>query len=265
MSRTRPAAVAGLFYPESERELRPLVERYLDLDSTSRLVPSAKAIIAPHAGYVYSGQIAASAFRCFVQDRNRIRRIVLIGPAHRVPVDGVALPEAAAFATPLGSVRIDPELTARIVEMPWVSTSDEAHAPEHCLEVELPFLQVLLGEFSILPLLVSDVSAGGLADVLERIWGGEETRFVISSDLSHYMSYEVAQELDRETARQVLDMHGHIASHRACGAVAINGFLEAARRQGLMPKLLDLRNSGDTAGDRSRVVGYGAFAFVEAS
>ncbi|MEJ2084665.1 MAG: AmmeMemoRadiSam system protein B [Acidobacteriota bacterium] len=226
MSEVRPAAVAGLFYPGSARELRPLVEQYLQLDSTSRPAPSAKAIIAPHAGYVYSGQIAASAFRCFLQDRDTIRRIVLIGPAHRVPVDGVALPGATGFDTPLGTVPIDPEWSARIIDMPQVSSSQEAHAPEHCLEVELPFLQVLLGEFSILPLLVSDVSAADLADVVERIWGGQETRFVISSDLSHYMSYEVARELDRETALQVVDMHGHVAS---------------------------------------RVVGYGAFAFVEAS
>lgn len=265
MSEVRPAAVAGLFYPGSAHELRPLVEQYLEIDAVSRPTPIAKAVIAPHAGYVYSGPVAGTAFRCFAQDTAKIRRIVLIGPAHRVLVKGLALPRKAAFETPLGSVPVDTTLFAAIADLPQVSISEAAHAQEHCLEVELPFLQVLLGEFSILPLLASDISASDMADVLERVWGGEETRFVVSSDLSHYLTYETAQDIDRETAHQVVDMHGHIAEHRACGAVAINGLLEAARRRGLMPKVLDLRNSGDTAGDRSRVVGYGAFAFVEPS
>jgi AmmeMemoRadiSam system protein B len=265
MSEVRPAAVAGLFYPGSARELRPMVDQYLDADLVSSPAPVAKAVIAPHAGYVYSGPVAGSAFRCFAQDASRIRRIVLIGPAHRFRVDGLALTEQTAFETPLGSVPIDLELAELITGMPQVSISTQAHAPEHCLEVELPFLQVLLEDFSILPLLVSDASAAEIADVLERVWGGDETRFVVSSDLSHFLTYETAQDLDRETAHQVVGMHDQIAEHRACGAVAINGLLEAARRRGLVPKLLDLRNSGDTAGDRSRVVGYGAFAFVEPS
>ena len=265
MSEVRPAAVAGLFYPGSAHELRPLVERYLEAEPALKPAPIAKAVIAPHAGYVYSGPVAGTAFRCFAQDRAKIRKIVLIGPTHRVFVSGLALPKKTAFETPLGSVPIDSTLVAAIADMEQVSTSEQAHAPEHCLEVELPFLQVLLGEFSILPLLASDISASDMADVLERVWGGEETRFVVSSDLSHYLAYETAQDTDRETAHQVVDLHGHISEHRACGAVAINGLLEAARRRGLTPKVLDLRNSGDTAGDRSRVVGYGAFAFVEPS
>lgn len=265
MREVRPAAVAGLFYPGSAHELRPMVDQFLEATPVSGPAPVVKAVIAPHAGYVYSGPVAGSAFRCFAQDAARIRRIVLIGPAHRIMVEGLALPEQTAFETPFGSVPIDSELAELIADMPQVSKSREAHAPEHCLEVELPFLQVLLGDFSILPLLLSDASADETADVLERVWGGEETRFVVSSDLSHFLTYEAAQDLDRETASQVVEMQGQIAEYRACGAVAINGLLEAAKRRGLMPKVLDLRNSGDTAGGRSRVVGYGAFAFVEPS
>ena len=149
--------------------------------------------------------------------------------------------------------------------MPQVSTNAAAHAPEHSLEVELPFLQLVLDSFSVLPLLVSQVRAEDVAEVLDRVWGGPETRIVISSDLSHYLSYEAAQEIDRDTARQVVELRQPIAEHRACGAVAINGFLAAARRRGLAPRLLDLRNSGDTAGDRLRVVGYGSFSFASVS
>ena len=160
---------------------------------------------------------------------------------------------------------IDLETAASIEALDQVSVSDAAHAPEHCLEVELPFLQVLLGEFSILPLLVSNASADQVADILEKVWGGDETRIVVSSDLSHYLDYEVARSIDQDTAQQVVNMRRGIAEDRACGAVAINGLIEAARRKGLSPRLLDLRNSGDTSGDRSRVVGYGAFAFVQSA
>ena len=265
MSEVRRAAVAGLFYPGSARHLRPTVERYLEAAVIPQSGPTAKAVIAPHAGYVYSGPVAGSAFSCLAGDAEKIRRIVLVGPAHRIRVRGLALPRSDRFETPLGSVPIDEELVAAVAGFDQISVSEEAHAPEHCLEVELPFLQVILGDFSILPLLVSDAAMNDIADVLERVWGGEETRFVISSDLSHYLDYDRAREIDRETANQVVDMQGRIAEHRACGAAAINGLIEAARRQGLLPKVLDLRNSGDTAGDRDRVVGYGAFAFVAPS
>lgn len=265
MTEARPAAVAGLFYPGSAAELGATVRHLLDEGTEVPPHPLIKGVIAPHAGYVYSGAIAASAFRCFIGDRDQIRRVVLVGPAHRVRVEGLALTSRKSFETPLGSIRVDAALVERIVDLPFVSISDEAHAPEHSLEVELPFLQGILGEFSILPLLVSEISPSDMADVLDGVWGGEETRFVVSSDLSHYLSYENARDLDHETASQVLEMRQRIAPHRACGAVAISGFLEAARRHALVPEMLDLRNSGDTAGDRDRVVGYGAFAFVGSS
>jgi len=265
MSEIRPATVAGLFYPGSSRELLPMVEGFLAAAAGSEPNQSPKAVIAPHAGFIYSGPIAGSAFRCFAGDAPQIRRIILMGPAHRLPVRGVALAGQEAFETPLGKVPVDSEMVGQISDMPQVSVNPAAHAPEHCLEVELPFLQQVLGEFSILPLLVSSATAEEIAEVLERLWGGPETRIVISSDLSHYLTYETARQTDRETAQQVVELDGRLEEHRACGAVAINGLMEAARRHGLIPRLLDLRNSGDTAGDRTRVVGYGAFAFIEPS
>ena len=265
MNEVRPAAVAGLFYPGSAGELEPMVQRFLHDAVVSDPGNSPKAVIAPHAGFVYSGPIAGSAFRCFAEDSDVVRRIVLLGPAHRLPVRGLALPGQAAFETPLGTVPVDQELVERIAEMPQVSTNTAAHAPEHSLEVELPFLQTVLDSFSVLPLLVSQISAEDVAEVLDRVWGGPETRIVISSDLSHYLGYEAARETDRDTARQVIDLHQPIDEYRACGAVAINGFLIVARERGLAPRLLDLRNSGDTAGDRLRVVGYGSFAFATLS
>ena len=265
MSEVRPAAVAGLFYPDSAAELAPMVRDFVDCGALDEPSYSPKAVIAPHAGFVYSGPIAGSAFRCFAAEADVIRRIVLVGPAHRLPVDGLALPGVEAFETPLGTVPVDRELVDRVAELPQVSVNRSAHAPEHCLEVELPFLQVVLESFTILPLLVSRVAAEEVAEVLELVWGGEETRFVISSDLSHYLSYNTAQETDRQTARQVIELRQPIEEHRACGAVAINGLLTAARRRALAARLLDLRNSGDTAGDRLRVVGYGSFAFTALS
>lgn len=262
MNEVRPAAVAGLFYPGAMEELRPMVDGFLANASGPATGYSPKAVIAPHAGLVYSGPIAASAFACFACDATAIRRIVLIGPAHRLPVRGLALPGQDAFETPLGVVPVDRDLVEAISDMPQVSINTAAHAPEHCLEVELPFLQVVLGEFSILPLLVSAVSSDQVAEVLDRVWGGAETRLVVSSDLSHYLSYDAAQGVDGATAQQILRLEEPIREHCACGSQAINGLLAAARRRGMTSRLLDLRNSGDTAGDRMRVVGYGSFGFA---
>lgn len=263
MREVRPAAVAGLFYPGSSEELRPMVRGFLRDAVESEPEYSPKAVIAPHAGFVYSGPIAGSAFQCFSAEARSIRRVILLGPAHRQPVQGLALPGQTAFETPLGSVPVDQELVERISSLPQVSTHTAAHAPEHCLEVELPFLQSVLGSFSILPLLVSRASAEEVAEVLERIWGGPETRIVISSDLSHYLSYNAAREMDRETAARIVELQPAVEEHRACGSVAINGLITAAGHRSLEPRLLDLRNSGDTAGDRLRVVGYGSFAFAD--
>jgi hypothetical protein len=241
-----------------------MVEEYLEKASAGGDTEAGpKAVIAPHAGFVYSGPIAGSALSLLRRESDQIRRIVLLGPAHRVPVRGLALPGVDGFETPLGVVPVDAELVDQVVGLPQVGISREAHAPEHCLEVELPFLQVLLGSFSVLPLLVGDATPGEVAAVLDCVWGGAETRIVVSSDLSHYLEYSQAQEVDARTAEEVMALRSPISVNQACGAGAINGLLVAAVEHGLKASLLDLRSSGDTAGDRSRVVGYGAFAFAE--
>ncbi|HEX9942609.1 MAG TPA: AmmeMemoRadiSam system protein B [Thermoanaerobaculia bacterium] len=262
MASVRPAAVAGLFYPGDPRELSSMVAGFLR-DAPADGGPAPKAVIAPHAGYVYSGAIAGSAFRTLAAAAEAIRRVVLVGPAHYVPIRGLALPGHQRFATPLGEVTVDPQGAQAALRMPQVRIVPEAHAREHSLEVELPFLQSLLGEFEVVPLVAGEASGEEVAEVLERLWGGPETLVVISSDLSHYLPYESARQVDRETADEILALEGPLHSRQACGAVPINGLLEAARRRGLVAELLDLRNSGDTAGDPSRVVGYGAFAFHE--
>lgn len=261
MPTVRRPAVAGMFYPGSPSELRSTVEDLLH-DVPPDRGPVPKAVIAPHAGYVYSGQIAAVAFQTLAGQR--LERVILLGPAHRVPVHGLALPGVDAFATPLGEVSVDSEGAASLSDLPQVTTFPEAHAPEHSLEVELPFLQVLFPGVPVLPIVVGDADGEEVAEVLDRVWGGPETAIVISSDLSHYLPYDVARRVDRETADEILALEGPLHSRQACGAWPINGLLVAARRRGMAPRLLDLRNSGDTAGDRDRVVGYGAFAFSEA-
>ena len=261
MSTVRRPAVAGMFYPGSASELRSTVEKLLACVPQSR-GPAPKAVIAPHAGYVYSGPIAAAAFQALAG--LPLERLILLGPAHRVPVRGLALPGADAFATPLGEVPVDTKGARAVSDLPQVTIFPEAHAPEHSLEVELPFLQVLLPGVPVLPIVVGEADGEEVAEVLDRVWGGPETAVVISSDLSHYLPYDVARRVDRETADEILALEGPLHSRQACGAGPINGLMVAARRRGMMPRLLDLRNSGDTAGDRVRVVGYGAFAFSEA-
>ena len=260
MPTVRRPAVAGMFYPGAPSELRSTVEELLRGVQPER-GPVPKAVIAPHAGYVYSGPIAAVAFQALAGQP--LKRVVVLGPAHRVPVRGLALPGTDAFATPLGEVPVDAEGAAAVSDLPQVTTFPEAHAPEHSLEVELPFLQVLFPGVAVLPIVVGDADGEEVAEVLDRVWGGPETAVVISSDLSHYLPYDVARRVDRETAEEILALEGPLHSRQACGAYPINGLLVAARRRGMAPRLLDLRNSGDTAGDRGRVVGYGAFAFSE--
>jgi AmmeMemoRadiSam system protein B len=263
MPTVRRPAVAGLFYPASSDTLRSTVQDLLRQAPQSG-APAPKAVIAPHAGYVYSGPIAATAFQALAA-REALRRVIVLGPAHRVPVRGVALPGVEAFATPLGEVAVDTAAAEAIFHLPQVTTSPEAHAPEHSLEVELPFLQVLFPEIQVLPLVVGDASGDEVAEVLDLVWGGTETAIVVSSDLSHYLPYEAARRADRETAGEIAALAGPLHSRQACGAYPINGLLVAARQRGMTAQLLDLRNSGDTAGDKDRVVGYGAFAFSEAA
>ena len=258
----RPAAVAGMFYPAAPRELAGEVDDMLGHSAGDGFAPGfPKALIVPHAGYVYSGGVAAEAYARLRPARGIVRRVVLLGPCHRVAVRGLALPDAAAFDTPLGRVPIDLEAIESLAGLPQVAVSSAAHAEEHALEVQLPFLQRVLGEFSLVPLAVGAATPSDVAEVVEKLWGGEETLIVISSDLSHYHAYDEARAIDRGTARAILDFSTDIDHEQACGATPVAGMLLAAERHGLNAELLDLRNSGDTAGGRARVVGYGAFAF----
>jgi hypothetical protein len=260
----RRPAVAGAFYPgDSEALSRELAEM---LEQTREDAPAPsfpKLVIVPHAGYIYSGPVAASAYDRLRPARGIATRVVLLGPAHRVPVRGLALPGVGAFDTPLGRIPIDMEAAASIRDLPQVVESPQAHALEHSLEVQLPFLQRVLGDFALVPLVVGEATAEEVAQVLERLWGGPETIIVISSDLSHYLPYDDARRIDGITARAILGFETGISHEQACGATPVVGALIAAKQHGLTPQLLDLRNSGDTAGGKGQVVGYASFAFSE--
>jgi len=267
MPTTRLPAVAGSFYPAEPQALRDEIARCFALARPA--LPDAsgrppKLLVVPHAGTVYSGPVAASAYAAVAAAarHGHIRRVVLLGPAHRVPVRSLAAPTVDAFDSPLGAVALDTAALASLDDLPQVERSDRAHAQEHSLEVQLPFLQQVLGNgFALVPLLVGDASPGEVAEVLERLWGGDETLVLISSDLSHYLRYDEAQRCDEATVRRLLEQDGRLEPNEACGARALNGALRVASHHGLRPRLLDLRNSGDTAGDRRRVVGYAALAF----
>lgn len=257
----RPPAVAGSFYPADPGRLRAQVEQLLREAKPAAIAP--KALIAPHAGYIYSGPIAASAYATLAPRAGAIRRVVLLGPSHYVPFAGLALPEADTFATPLGRIELDRAAMRSLEGTAGVIRLDAAHAREHSLEVQLPFLQVALREFTLVPLAVGDAQPAATADVLEALWGGPETLLVISSDLSHYRPYQAAAAIDAETARAIESLDdAPLDGEHACGCHPIRGLLHLARRRGLRVTPLDRRNSGDTAGDRRRVVGYGAWAFA---
>lgn len=259
--KVRPPAVAGRFYPADPVELRQLITDLL-AQVPPATGPAPKALIAPHAGYPYSGPIAASAYAQLIPARDQIKRIVLFGPSHYVSLDGLASTSAEAFATPLGIVPVDLEAVRALRSLPQVKELDEAHAHEHSLEVQLPFLQCVLGGFTLVPLAVGDATPEEISQVLDALWDGPGTRFVVSSDLSHYYDFQTARRLDRATAKAIEALKpGGIIEDGACGRIPIRGLLQAARRHGLHARTIDLRNSGDTAGPRDRVVGYGAFAF----
>ena len=259
----RETFVAGSFYPQSPDELRAAVTGFLSgaapVDSG---VPAPKAIIAPHAGYVYSGAIAGSAYARLAPAAKTITRVVLAGPSHRVPFQGIATPSVDAFDSPLGAVPMDRAAIAQISALPFVHEMDEAHAMEHSLEVHIPFLQSVLDDFGLVPLVVGYASPEDVATVLEALWGGPETLLVVSSDLSHYKDYHTAQKMDALTGRAIasLDVDG-VSEAGACGRRPIRGLLALARRRGMRATMIDLRNSGDTAGPKDRVVGYGSFVF----
>jgi AmmeMemoRadiSam system protein B/AmmeMemoRadiSam system protein A len=262
MSTVRPAAVAGLFYPGNQVALARDVLTMLDETRDPPLVPGfPKGLIVPHAGYIYSGHVAANAYALLRPAAGIVKRVVLLGPCHRVAVRGLALPGASAFDTPLGMVEIDAEAVKALAGLPHVVEYAPTHAQEHSLEVQLPFLQQILRDFKLVPLVVGAATAAQVAEVIERLWGGPETLFVISSDLSHYQAYDAARAIDGRTVQAILDFRTDIDHHQACGATPVTGFLTAARTRGLSVELLDVRNSGDTAGGRDRVVGYASFAF----
>jgi MEMO1 family protein len=263
--RVRRAAVAGTFYPRERRALERAVKEHLAGAAEAGGEAAPKALIVPHAGYVYSGPVAASAFARLRPLRRQVERVVLLGPSHHAPLRGLAVPEADAFETPLGLVELDAAGIERALACPAVRRLDAAHEWEHSLEVQLPFLQLLLESFRLVPLAVGDARDEEVADVLEALWGGPETLIVVSSDLSHYHDYATARRLDAATSGAILALRpAGLGPQSACGRVPVRGLLVAARRHGLAPKLLDLRSSGDTAGPRDRVVGYGSFAFAPA-
>jgi AmmeMemoRadiSam system protein B len=261
-ARIRPPAVAGLFYPDEPAELRDAVSDYL-AQAPAVAGESPKALIVPHAGYIYSGGIAAAAYSQLAHRRSQIRRVVLIGPSHRVYLQGMAVPTAEAFQTPLGVVPIDRELKARVLAHSQVVEAGEPHANEHCLEVQLPFLQMLLDEFTLLPVALGSASPAAVASMLAEVWGGDETLVLVSSDLSHYLPYDAARRLDSATIDAILRYDTHLTGEQACGCIGINGLSHLARQRDLSIAEIARCNSGDTAGDRIRVVGYGAFRLDE--
>jgi len=266
MHRVRTAAVAGTFYPGNARTLADEVARLLAVAPSQdphQTLAAPKALIVPHAGYVYSGSTAAAAYAALKPIAHTIRRVVLLGPVHRVSVRGLAAPGVESFSTPLGDVAMDTDAIASLGHLPQVTVSPAAHALEHSLEVQLPFLQTVLPDFKLVPLAVGDASAQEVAEVLSALWGGQETLILISSDLSHFLPYAQAQATDRDTMAHILRLDGPLTHTQACGATPINGLLLAARTHQLHAQLLAQCNSGDTAGDRQRVVGYAAVAFSE--
>jgi AmmeMemoRadiSam system protein B len=268
----RPPAVAGLFYPRDAQKLRAVLDDCSARAVRPKTTPSGvrpahaaipKALIAPHAGYLYSGPIAASAYGALDDAAHRIRRVVLIGPSHFVRFSGLAVSRATAFETPLGAVPVDDSMRREILRLPQVVAADSPHAREHSLEVQLPFLQVLLGEFRVLPIAAGYATVREVAAALDHVWGAEETLIIVSSDLSHYLSYDVARGVDAATAQAILARSTDLDGEQACGCAGINGLMQLASERALEVRLLDLRNSGDTTAERSRVVGYGAFALYD--
>ena len=261
MARTRKAAVAGTFYPADPEELRSAVRKYLG--ERGETVSGLKALIAPHAGYIYSGPVAGAAFRQIPRNQEGKRRVPILCLGHRLAFSGLAAPDADRFETPLGEVMVDSALLDSIADLAQVQVIDAAHTLEHGIEVQLPFLQCLLPTFSVAPLLVGAAEPEEVCEVLEAIWGGVETLIVISSDLSHYLDYAAARRIDEETSSAIEELRDEdIRPDQACGHLAIRGLLQSARKHGLKALKLDLRNSGDTAGPRDRVVGYGAYGFA---
>lgn len=254
-------AVAGYFYPADPDELRTDVRQFIS-DANRELEHAPKALIAPHAGYIYSGPVAGSAYAQLTSVADTITRVVLLAPSHRVAFRGIAYSDSDIFRTPLGDIEVDSDAISMIKELPQVHLLDRAFAQEHSLEVHLPFLQESLNNFKIVPLVVGDIDPASVAEALELLWGGQETLVVVSSDLSHYLDYETAKATDSATSKAIETLQPDLISHRqACGGTPVKGLIQIAQRKNLGVITLDMRNSGDTAGPRDQVVGYGAYAF----
>jgi hypothetical protein len=254
----RLPAVAGAFYPADPKQLHAMLDQYLNDAETVAKAP--KAIIVPHAGYIYSGPVAASAYIRLKKVHDLITRVILIGPSHRVAFSGLAVSRAQNFITPLGNIPVDQAAVQSIVQLPFVDYVEQAHTHEHSLEVQLPFLQEMLDDFKIVPIVAGDATPEQVSQVIDALWGGGETLIVISSDLSHYHDYATARRLDKATSKLIESLqYDDLAYESACGRVPVSGLLKVAQEKSLTIKTIDLRNSGDTAGDKDRVVGYGAY------
>jgi AmmeMemoRadiSam system protein B len=259
---TRFPAVAGSFYPGNSLELSAAVESYLDAASKAAQGEKPLALIVPHAGYIYSGAIAASGYAQLLPYADQITRVVLLGPSHRVPLLGIASSSLDSFQTPLGEIPLDKQVIEQANQLPFVETYDEAHQLEHSLEVQLPFLQKVLGNFKLVPLVIGQVNDEQVSELIEQFWGDPHTLILISSDLSHYLDYDQAKSCDQTTCESIEALKpDNIHYEQACGRSGIAGMLLCARRHALKVKTLDLRNSGDTAGSKDRVVGYGCWSF----
>lgn len=261
MQAVRAPVVAGTFYSGNRQELSDSVDSMLREAKTTE--PSPKVIIAPHAGHVYSGAIAATAYQRLNNRQHEITRVVLLGPSHRVGFKGIAATSATSYTTPLGEILLAAQATQQIIGLPETGFLDEAHTEEHSIEVHLPFLQRVLGKFELVPLVVGDASKEAVAKVIEHLWGGPETLIVISSDLSHFHDYATAQKIDNNTSHKIVELNDNLTGEEACGCRPLNGLLHLAHRKGLKVNAIDVRNSGDTAGDSSRVVGYGTYIIME--
>jgi len=260
MNTRREAAVSGQFYPASANELVSTINHYLADAREYKLTKRPRAIIVPHAGYIYSGPVAATAFKQIAPYASQIKRVLLLGPTHHVSFDGIATTSADSYHTPLGDISLDQKAIHQLEKLPQVKTLDQAHQWEHSLEVQLPFLQQVLGNFTLIPLVVGPISSDKMAAVINPFMEDDNTIIVVSSDLSHYYDYASAQKLDQTTALAIEQLDDRaISDERACGRYPLKGLLLAARKHHLHSKTLDLKNSGDTAGSRNQVVGYGAW------
>jgi len=272
MDNTRRAAVAGLFYPRDKSDLILTLKELLFTERSIQAIP--KAIIAPHAGYIYSGSIAASVYNLLGtrsmgdSASTTIRRVVLLGPSHRVAFRGVAASRAGLFETPMGLIPVDRDTVSDLATLPFVGYLEEAHATEHSLEVHLPFLQMILSDFTLVPLVVGESTPEQISMILSSVWDDEGTLVIISTDLSHYLNYHNARDKDFATATKIITMNTQISGREACGCRPLNGLLhhlveQRGKKEIYQIQKIDLRNSGDTAGDKNRVVGYGAFAIYK--